>query len=113
MAPGTQTARETATTETTETEDEDGIHRTHVPVTMEAAWTTPTKTSEEGSPTVIPLLECWLFDRGKTPGKHTFDRGFGRSGHTRNAPRRKLFAKGFTPVKFARGMCRTAKNAGA
>ncbi|MCI17271.1 hypothetical protein A2U01_0038418, partial [Trifolium medium] len=80
MAPGTQTARETATTETTKMEDEDEIHRTQVPVTTEAAGTTPTKTSEEGSPTVIPLQECWLFDRGKTPGKHILTGVLGGAG---------------------------------
>ncbi|MCI43722.1 hypothetical protein A2U01_0064960 [Trifolium medium] len=53
MAPETQTARETATAETTETEDEDEIHRTHIPVTTEAVGTTPMKTNEEGNLTVI------------------------------------------------------------
>ncbi|MCI89361.1 hypothetical protein A2U01_0110649, partial [Trifolium medium] len=53
MALETQTARETATAETTETEDEDVIHQIHVLVTTEAAGTTPTKTIEEGNPTVI------------------------------------------------------------
>ncbi|MCI33001.1 hypothetical protein A2U01_0054216 [Trifolium medium] len=53
MAPETQTARETATAETTEMEDEDGIHQTHVLVTTGVAGTTPTKTNEKGSPIVI------------------------------------------------------------
>ncbi|MCI12847.1 hypothetical protein A2U01_0033954, partial [Trifolium medium] len=37
MAPETQTAQETVTTETTEMEDEDGIHQTHIPMTTEVA----------------------------------------------------------------------------
>ncbi|MCI91646.1 hypothetical protein A2U01_0112940 [Trifolium medium] len=53
MSPETQTARETATAETTETEDEDGIHQTHIPATMEAAGATPMKMNEEGNLTVI------------------------------------------------------------
>ncbi|MCI22314.1 hypothetical protein A2U01_0043490 [Trifolium medium] len=53
MAPKTQTTRETATAETIETEDGDGIHRIHALVTTEAAGTTPMKTSGEGSLTII------------------------------------------------------------
>ncbi|MCI60544.1 hypothetical protein A2U01_0081800 [Trifolium medium] len=53
MAPETRTTRETAIVETTETEDEDIIHQTHIPVTTKAAGTTPMKTNEEGNQTVI------------------------------------------------------------
>ncbi|MCI78245.1 hypothetical protein A2U01_0099515 [Trifolium medium] len=53
MAPETQTTRETATAEITEMEDEDEIHQIHDPAITEAAGITPTKTIEEGNPTVI------------------------------------------------------------
>jgi hypothetical protein len=39
----------------------------------------------------------------KSPGKHTFAKKFVRGGRSRNAPCRKLFARGYIPVKFVRG----------
>ncbi|MCH79771.1 hypothetical protein A2U01_0000527 [Trifolium medium] len=62
MALETQTDRETATTETTEMEDEDETRQTRIPVTTEVVGTILTKTNEEGNLTVIqdgphPLLE--------------------------------------------------------
>ncbi|KAK2419884.1 hypothetical protein QL285_030696 [Trifolium repens] len=39
---------------------------------------------------------------GKNPGKRTFAREFARGARAGNAPRRKCFARGYTPVKFPR-----------
>ncbi|MCI02837.1 hypothetical protein A2U01_0023871 [Trifolium medium] len=54
MAPGTQTAQETATTERTEMEEEDGTHQTPPPATTKEVETTHTRTDEEEKPTTIP-----------------------------------------------------------